>query len=48
MVIDHYIDNANTFNHFLIGGGSEPRDMECKRILEIVKHIRTKSDKKYM
>lgn len=46
MVIDHYIDNANTFNHFLIGGGSEPRDMECKRILEIVKHIRTKSDKK--
>lgn len=45
-VIDYYIDNANTFNHFLIGGGSEPREIECKRILEIVKHIRTKSSKK--
>ena len=45
-VLDYYIDNANTFNHFLIGGGSEPREQEYKTILKIVKHIRKKSDKK--
>lgn len=44
-VTDFYIEHANTFRHFLIGGGSEPREIECKNILKIVKHIREKSEK---
>ena len=44
-VIDFYLDKANTFNHFLIGGGSEPRSIEPENILKIVKHIREKSEK---
>ena len=44
-VIDFYLENANTFRHFLIGGGSEPLDNEAEHITEIVKHIREKSNK---
>lgn len=44
-VVDFYLEKANTFRHFLIGGGSEPREIECKNILEIVKHIHKKSAK---
>lgn len=45
-VIDFYLEKANTFKHFLIGGGSEPRSIEPENILKIVKHIREKSEKK--
>lgn len=44
-VVDFYLENANSFRHFLIGGGSEPREFEYKNILKIIKHIRSKSDK---
>lgn len=44
-VVDFYLEKANTFRHFLIGGGSEPREIEYKNILRIVKHIREKSAK---
>ena len=44
-VVDFYLQHANTFRHFLIGGGSEPRQSEHKNIIEIVKHIRKKSSK---
>lgn len=44
-VVDFYLKKANTFRHFLIGGGSEPRTIEYKNILKIVKHIREKSPK---
>lgn len=43
--VDFYLDQADTFRHFLIGGGSEPREVECKNILKIVNHIRQKSTK---
>lgn len=43
--IDFYLEKANTFRHFLIGGGSEPREIEYNNILRIVKHIRKKSTK---
>lgn len=44
-VIDFYLERNNSFRHFLIGGGSEPLDLEEKRITEIVKYIRARSDK---
>lgn len=44
-VVDFYLEKANTFRHFLIGGGSEPREYEYRNILKIVKHIREKSTK---
>lgn len=44
-VIDFYIDHANEFRHFLIGGGSEPRDVEYKNVLAITNHIRKRSKK---
>lgn len=44
-VIDFYLENADTFKHFLIGGGSEARSVEPENILKIVKHIRKKSEK---
>lgn len=44
-VVDFYLEKADTFRHFLIGGGSEPRELEYKNILKIVKHIRKKSTK---
>ena len=44
-VIDFYLEQENTFRHFLIGGGSEPFDQEASHITEIVQYIRTKSDK---
>ena len=44
-VVDFYLEKANTFRHFLIGGGSESRESEYKNILKIVKHIRKKSAK---
>ncbi len=44
-VVDFYLEKANTFRHFLIGGGSEPRELEYKNILKIIKHIRKKSTK---
>lgn len=44
-VVDFYLDRANSFRHFLIGGGSEEREIECKNILKIVQHIRKKSQK---
>ena len=44
-VVDFYLEKANTFRHFLIGGGSEPREIEYKNILKIVRHIRKKSSK---
>lgn len=43
--VDFYLEKANTFRHFLIGGGSEPREIEYKNILRIVEHIRRKSEK---
>lgn len=43
--VDFYIKNANEFRHFLIGGGSEPRDIEWQSIIAITKHIRQKSSK---
>lgn len=43
--IDFYINNANEFRHFMIGGGSEPRDIEWQSIIAITKHIRQKSSK---
>lgn len=43
--VDFYIKNANDFRHFLIGGGSEPRDIEWQSIIAITKHIRQKSPK---
>jgi nitroreductase len=44
-VVDFYLEKADTFRHFLIGGGSEPRELEYINILKIVKHIRKKSAK---
>lgn len=44
-VVDFYLERADTFRHFLIGGGSEPREIEYKNILRIVNHIRQKSAK---
>ena len=44
-VVDFYLEKANTFRHFLIGGGSESREIEYKNILKIVRHIRKKSSK---
>ena len=44
-VVDFYLEHANTFRHFLIGGGSEPREIEYKSILRVVKHVREKSSK---
>lgn len=44
-VVDFYLERANTFRHFLIGGGSESREIEYKNILKIVRHIRKKSSK---
>lgn len=44
-VVDFYLERCNTFRHFLIGGGSEPREIEHENILKIVKHIRAKSSK---
>ena len=44
-VIDFYLDNADTFRHFLIGGGSEPPEQEAAHITELVRHIRARSDK---
>ncbi len=44
-IVDFYLKKANTFRHFLIGGGSEPREIEYKNILRIVRHIREKSAK---
>lgn len=44
-VVDFYLEYANTFRHFLIGGGSEPLEQEASRITQIVKYIRSKSDK---
>ena len=44
-VVDFYLEHANTFRHFLIGGGSEPCDIEYKNILKIARHIREKSTK---
>lgn len=43
--VDFYLENANSFRHFLIGGGSEPRSIEYKNILTITNHIRRKSSK---
>jgi len=43
--VDFYLEQANTFRHFLIGGGSEPREIEYKNILRIVNHIRQRSAK---
>lgn len=43
--VDFYLGQADTFRHFLIGGGSESREIEYKNILKIVKHIRRKSSK---
>lgn len=44
-VIDFYLDHADSFRHFLIGGGSEPLDQEACRITKIAKYIRSKSNK---
>lgn len=44
-VIDFYLQNADNFRHFLIGGGSEPLDQEAERVTKVVAHIRSKSDK---
>lgn len=43
--VDFYLEQANTFRHFLIGGGSEPRELEYKNILRIVNYIRQRSTK---
>lgn len=44
-ILDFYLENANTFRHFLIGGGSEPFDMESKHITKIAAYIRQRSSK---
>lgn len=44
-VVDFYLKHANTFRHFLIGGGSEPRHNEYKNVIKIVDYIRQKSSK---
>ncbi len=44
-IIDFYLDNANNFRHFLVGGGSESIWQEENHIAEIVEHIRKKCDK---
>ncbi len=44
-IIDYYLTNANSFRHFLIGGGSESIDQEESHIIEIAEYIREKSDK---
>lgn len=44
-VVDFYLEKADTFRHFLIGGGSEMREIEYQNILKIIKHIRKKSTK---
>lgn len=44
-VVDFYLKHADSFRHFLIGGGSEPRETEYKNILKIVTHIRQRSSK---
>lgn len=43
--VDFYLEKANTFRHFLIGGGSEPQGIEYKNVLKIVRHIRQRSTK---
>lgn len=44
-VIDFYLENTE-FEHFLVGGQSERASKEYSYIIETVKHIREKSDKK--
>lgn len=44
-IIDFYLDNANGFRHFLIGGGSELPEQEENHIAEIADYIRKKCDK---
>lgn len=43
-VIDSYL-NHERVNHFLIGGGSEIRNCNCKNILNIANYIRQKTNK---
>lgn len=44
-VIDFYLDQENTFRHFLIGGGSESLELEAEHIAQITNYIRNKSAK---
>lgn len=43
-VIDWHIKNSD-FRHILIGGGSEDREVESGRILDLIHYIRKKTDK---
>ncbi len=44
-IVDFYLSNADTFRHFLIGGGSESLSTEAKHITQIASYIRKKSNK---
>lgn len=44
-IIDFYLENADTFRHFLIGGGSESLEEEENHIANIAAYIRRKSKK---
>lgn len=44
-IIDFYLENANSFRHFLIGGGSESLEQEENHIAEISTYIRKKCNK---
>lgn len=44
-VMHWHLENSK-FEHILIGGGSQKREVEYKKILEIIRYIRTQSDKK--
>ena len=44
-VIDFYLDNTE-FEHFLLGGQSDNASMEYPYIIETIKYIRKRSDKK--
>ncbi|MEY8428845.1 radical SAM protein [Lachnospiraceae bacterium 46-15] len=43
-IIDWHIANSK-FRHILIGGGSEQRKIEYVRIIEIIRYLRSKTDK---
>ena len=43
-VIDWHLEHSD-FRHILIGGGSSVRKTECKKILEIITYLRSRTDK---
>lgn len=45
-VLDDYIQNAHELKHFLVGGQSAEENTEKTRVVDIIKAIRKRSDKK--